>query len=63
MGWVSFWALGLIDGWGPFLLCPCCRGSLGLMGFGPLANFWTFGFGLLWTEKMGLYNVQINATF
>jgi hypothetical protein len=55
MGWVSFWALGLIDGWGPFLLCPCCRGSLGLMGFVPLANFWTFRFGLLWTEKMDLY--------
>ena len=25
------------------------------MGFGPLVNFWTFRFGLLWTEKMGLY--------
>jgi hypothetical protein len=41
-----------------FFLYFCYRGPLGLMGFGPLANFWTFGFGLLWTEKMGLYNLQ-----
>jgi hypothetical protein len=27
------------------------------MGFGSLANFWVFGLGLPWTEKMGLYNV------
>jgi hypothetical protein len=25
------------------------------MGFGSLANFWVFGLGLPWTEKMGLY--------
>jgi hypothetical protein len=38
-----------------FFLYFCCRGPLGLMGFGPLANFWGFGFGLLWTKKTGLY--------
>jgi hypothetical protein len=31
------------------------------MGFGPLVNFWTFGFGLLWTEKMGLYTKEPNT--
>jgi hypothetical protein len=39
MGWVSFWALGLIDGWEPFLLYSCYRRSLGLVGFGPLNKF------------------------
>ncbi len=38
-----------------FFLYSCYRGLLGLTGLGPLANLWTFGFGLLWTEKMGLY--------
>ena len=39
-----------------FFLYSCYRGPLDPMGFGPLANFWGFGFGLPWTEKMGLYN-------
>ena len=39
MGWVSFWALGLIDGWEPFLSYPYYRGSLGLVGFGLLSKF------------------------
>ena len=51
MGWASSLGLGLTDGCKPFLLHFCCRGSLGLMDFGPLANFWGFGLRLLWTEK------------
>jgi hypothetical protein len=45
------------DGWLKAIsfLYSYCSWATGLMGFGPLVNFWTFGFGLLWTEKMGLY--------
>jgi hypothetical protein len=49
-----------------FFLYSCYCGLLGLTGFGPLANFWTFGFGLLWTEKMGLYSIlwaKLNSNF
>ena len=59
MGWASSLGLGLINGCKPFLLHSCCRGPLGLMDFGPLANFWGFGLGLLWTKKTGLYTSHI----
>jgi hypothetical protein len=39
MGWASFWALGLVDGWKPLLLYFCYRRSLGLVGFGPSSKF------------------------
>jgi hypothetical protein len=39
MGWASFWALGLVDGWKPLLLYFCYRRSLGLMGFRPSSKF------------------------
>jgi hypothetical protein len=41
-----------------FFLYFYYRGPLGLMGFGPLANFWGFRFGLLWIKKTGLYTLS-----
>jgi hypothetical protein len=55
MGWASSLGLDWTDGCKLFLLHSYCRGPLGLMDFGPLANFCGFGFSLLWIEKMGLY--------
>ena len=63
MGWALLISLVLgLGGWllGHFSSCLGYRGPLGLMGLGPLADYWGVGVGLPWTEKTGLYNEQNN---
>jgi hypothetical protein len=60
--WAGLLLIDLLLGLGGWLLshfppCVVYRGSLGLLGFGPLVDHRDIGFGPPWTEKMGLYNI------
>ena len=58
MGWASvnfFGAWTWLMAFGHFFSCLGYHGSLGLMGLGPLTDYWGVGLGLPWTEKTDLY--------
>ncbi len=60
MGWASdnfFKAWTWLMAFCHFFSCLGYQGPLGLMGLGPLADYWGVGVGLPWTEKTGLYRV------